>query len=332
MDSKRKARITGTGTYLPSKVLKNSDLEEIVETSDEWIVTRTGMRERRIASETEHSSTMGLMASKDAIKSAGIEAKDIELIVVATATPDYIFPSTATVIQSGLEGCNAPAFDIQAACAGFLYGLSIVRSYIESGVYKHVLLVASEKLSSIVNYKDRATCVLFGDGAAACVVSAEGKGLQINDICLGADGGPAETLGVLAGGCRHPSSEETIKNDMHYLTMNGQEVFKNAVRCMESMTNNCLEKLAIKPDDISWFVPHQANIRIIEALSKRLGISDERIFKTIQKYGNTSASSVPIALHELLQKHTINTGELLLFTAFGAGLTYASSVLEQINH
>ena len=331
MSEKSKARITGVGSYLPKKVLSNAELEEMVDTNDEWIVTRTGMKERRIAEEGEYSSTMGVIAAKEALENAGLAPSEIELIVVATATPDYIFPSTATIIQQKLEGCKAAAFDIQAACAGFLYGLSIVQSYIESGIYKNILLVATEKLSSIIDYTERSTCILFGDGAAAVVVRDQGKGLLIRDVSIGADSAPVETLGVLAGGCRHPASHKSVENKEHVLIMNGPEIFKSAVRCMENMANTTLNKLSITTEDISWFVPHQANIRIMESLAKRLKIPDSKVYKTIHKYGNTSASSVPIALKELLDEQTIAVGERILFSAFGAGLTYASSVVEKIN-
>lgn len=323
----RQSKIIGTGSYLPEKVLTNHDFEKIVETSDEWIVTRTGMKERRIAREDEFTSDMGLKAAKKALEAAQLQPNAIDMILVATLTPDYPFPSTACLIQNQLKATRAAAFDIQAACTGYLYGLSIAKAFIESGLYKNVLLIASEKLSSIVNYKDRSTCVLFGDGASACVVSSEGKGLKIHDICLGADGEQAELLILPAGGSRMPASEKTVADGSHFLRMGGNETFKHAVRRMEAASKEAIDKAGLKGEEISWLVPHQANIRIIEALAKRFEISMEKVFLTLQKYGNTSASSLGIALDELLRSHSLKTGENILLAAFGAGLTWGASVL-----
>jgi len=322
-----KARIIGTGSYLPEKILTNCDLEKIVETSDEWIFTRTGMKERRIAKEGEFTSDMGAEAALRALKAAGIGREDVDLILCATLTPDYIFPSTACLLQARLKMVNAAALDIQAACTGYIYGLSIAKAYIESGLYRNVLIVASEKLSSIVNYKDRNTCVLFGDGASACVVSNKGKGLFIRDVRLGADGELSELLIMPAGGSKNPASTQTIADDLHFIKMEGKEVFKHAVRRMESATKESLEKSGLQEKDISWFVPHQANMRIIEALAKRFDVPMERVFLTIHKYGNTSASSIGIALDELLQEKEISLNENIVLTAFGAGLTWGASVL-----
>jgi 3-oxoacyl-[acyl-carrier-protein] synthase III len=322
-----KARIVGTGSYLPQKVLSNHDLEKMVETSDEWIVTRTGMKERRIARSDEFPSDMGFEAAKLALQQAQLDPSEIDLILVATLTPDYLFPSTACLIQSKLGASKAAALDIQAACSGYLYGLATARSFVESGMYKNVLMVATEKLSSIINYKDRSTCILFGDGASACVVSNRGKGLHVRDICLGADGCCAELLIQKGGGARHPSTIETVTGNLHYIEMGGNEVFKHAVRRMETAAKDCLERAGIPEDQISWMVPHQANIRIIEALAKRFQVPMEKVFITLHKYGNTSSSSVGIALDELMQKHTLLEGENLVLVAFGAGLTWGASVL-----
>jgi 3-oxoacyl-[acyl-carrier-protein] synthase III len=327
MPKNLKARIIGTGSYLPQQVLSNQDLEKLVETSDEWIVTRTGMKERRIAKKDEYPSDMGREAGLRALAAAGIAPEEIDLILVATLTPDYAFPSTASLIQAQLKAVNAAALDIQAACTGYLYALSVAKAFVESGTYKHVLIIASEKLSSIVNYKDRNTCVLFGDGASACIVSNQGKGLFIRDICLGCDGEQAELIILPAGGSRRPASAETVADDLHYLQMGGKEVFKHAVRRMESASKLCLDRLGLVESDISWLVPHQANMRIIEAVAKRFCVPMERVYITIHKYGNTSASSVGIALDELLQEHQMAPGENLLLTAFGAGVTWGSSVL-----
>lgn len=321
-----KAKIIGTGSYLPERILTNADLEKMVDTTDEWIVTRTGMRERRIAAKEEFTSTLGAKAAKAAIESAGIDSDEVDLILVATLTPDYMFPSTACLIQSEL-GIEAAAFDIQAACSGYIYGLSLAKAYVESGLYNNVLLVASEKLSSIVDYEDRSTCVLFGDGAAACVVSSEGKGLALGDVVLGSDGCQSDILLMPAGGSRNPASSETVKAKLHAIKMGGQEVFKHAVRRMESSSKECIEKAGLTEDDIRWLIPHQANIRIIDAIAKRFHVPSDRVVITVDKYGNTSASTVGIALDELIKDNKVDSGDTVLLTAFGAGLTWGSMVL-----
>ncbi|NDE82594.1 MAG: ketoacyl-ACP synthase III [Chlamydiia bacterium] len=324
-----KARIIGTGSYVPHRVLTNQDLEKLVETSDEWIVSRTGMKQRRIAADDEFTSDMGYQAAKAAIEKAQIDPEAIELILVATLTPDHVFPSTACLLQSKLKASKAAAVDVQAACTGYIYCLGMAKAFVESGMYKNVLLVASEKLSSIVDYKDRNTCVLFGDGASACVVSSDlsKPGLSIREVCLGADGDQSQLLILPAGGSRMPASQETVAADLHFLKMDGKDVFKHAVRRMEASSKECLEKVGLTDQDVSWLVPHQANVRIIEAIAKRFEVPMDRVFMTIEKYGNTSASSIGIALDELLQEKEIAFGEHLLLTAFGAGLTWGSSIL-----
>jgi 3-oxoacyl-[acyl-carrier-protein] synthase-3 len=324
-----KARILGTGSYLPERILSNLDLERMVETSDEWITSRVGMKERRIAASNEFASDMGVHAARKALEAAGKTPQEIDLILVATSTPDFIFPSTATLIQRLLQAGQAAAFDFQAACTGFLYGLSIAKGYIEAGLYRNILLIASEKLSSIVNYKDRNTCVLFGDGAAAAIISDQGEGYSIKEVCLGADGEVAELLMLPAGGCRKPASLETIKNCEHFISMEGKEVFKHAVRRMESAAKECLIKAQMSEDAIDWLVPHQANERIIDAVAKRFGIAEEKVFKTVHKYGNTSASAIAIALDELIRQKEINQGDSLLLVAFGAGFTWGASILSK---
>ncbi len=325
---KVKAKIIGTGSYLPEKVLTNQDLEKMVDTSDEWIVTRTGMKERRIAKEGEYTSDMGASAARKAIQKAGVKPDEIDFILVATLTPDYIFPSTACLIQNALGAKRASGADIQAACSGFLYLLNIAKSFVESGIYKNVLVIASEKLSAITDYKDRSTCILFGDGAAACVVSSEGDGLEIESIELGADGEQADLIILPAGGSRQPASQMSVENGDHFIKMAGNEVFKHAVRRMEAACKDCLEKVGLSEKQISWLIPHQANLRIIDAMAKRFEhLPSDRIFKTVQKYGNTSASSVGIALDELLQTAPLQSGERILLTAFGAGLTWGAGIL-----
>lgn len=325
-----KAKIIGTGSYLPERVLSNRDLEQMVDTSDEWIVSRTGMHERRIARADEYTSDMGIAAARRALANAQMDPEEIDFILVATLTPDYLCPSTACLIQQAIGAKRAGAVDLQAACTGYLYALAIAKSFVESGLYKNVLIVAAEKLSSITNYKDRSTCILFGDGACASIVSLQGKGLAISSICLGSDGEQAELLMMPGGGCRLPATKESVEEGKHYLQMAGNEVFKHAVRRMESSCKECLTAAGFKESDISWLIPHQANIRIIDAIAKRFDhLSSERIFKTVHKYGNTSCSSIGIALDELRLLHPLQAGEKILLTAFGGGLTWGSAILEE---
>lgn len=325
-----KSRIIGLGSYLPDKILTNQELEEIVETSDEWIVSRTGIKERRIASAKETTSFMGAAAAKKALEAAGKTGDEIDLILVCTMTPDYISPSTATLIQHKLKAKRAAAVDIGAACTGFLYGLSMAKAYIDSGLYEHILIIATEKMSAIVDYKDRNTCVLFGDGAAAAVVAGKGHGLAIDTICLGAEGECATLVIIPGGGSCHPTSKETVAQGMHYLKMTGKEVFKQAVRRMVAAAQDCLAKTGLNDDQISWLVSHQANLRIMDAISKNFNIPEDRVYKTVHKYGNTSASSVAIALDELTREKQIHFREHILLVAFGAGLTWGAAVLTKI--
>lgn len=329
MTSILRSKIIGMASYLPEKILSNTDLEKIVDTSDEWIFTRTGMRERRIAKEDEYASDMGLAAAKLALQNAKKTAEDLDLIVVATMTPDYPTPSTAGLIQSALGAQKAASFDIQAACSGYLYGLSVAKAFVESGTYKNVLLVATEKLSSIINYEDRNTCVLFGDGATAALISSEGEGLEILDITLGSDGEQVDLLMVPAGGCRKPTSEDSLSSREHFLTMNGREVFKHAVRRMEEAGRQCIEKAQLNIEDIDWVVTHQANVRIMDTIAKRMGLSDDKFHKTIEKYGNTSAASVGIALEELYHQKGIEPDQKVLTLAFGAGFNWGAAVLKR---
>jgi 3-oxoacyl-[acyl-carrier-protein] synthase III len=319
------------GSYLPERVLSNADLEKMVDTSDEWITTRTGMKERRIAGAEEFSSTMGAEAAKKALDQAGLKATDLDYILVATLSPDYLFPSTAALVQDMLGATDCPASDVQAACSGFLYALSIAKAFVESGTYRNVLVVASEKLSSIVNYNDRRTCVLFGDGASAAVVSGEGAGFSIGDISLGCDGALEDFLKMPAGGCRIPASKESVEAGKHYIDMAGQEVFKHAVRRMEGAAFDCIKKAGMSSDQIKWIVPHQANVRIIDAVAKRLKIPSERIFVTVHKYGNTSASAVAIALDELVREKPLEENDHLLLVVFGAGFTWGSCILTKVS-
>ena len=332
MKASKKARIIGVGHYLPEGKMTNADLEKIVDTSDEWIVTRTGIRERRIAKKDEYASTMGAKAALKAIEDAQIPVESIDMIIVATCTADRPLPSTASYIQKEIGAKNAPGMDISAACTGFIYGLSMAKSFVDSGMHRNVLVVATEKMSSILNFEDRTTCVLFGDGAAAVVVSDEGAGLEIEGIDLGLDGKASELLMIPAGGTRVPITEDVLKNRENFVCMKGREVFKQAVKRMESSLNKSLEKLGLHSEDISWLIPHQANERIIEALGKRISISEEKIYKNVQIYGNVSAASVPIVLSELTKKEDILPNERLLLVAFGAGLSWGSSILRKIEN
>lgn len=326
----QRAKIVGLGSYLPERILTNRDLETMVETSDEWIVSRTGMKIRHIAGPDEHPSDMGFAAAQKALVDADTLAEAIDLIIVVTMTPDYISPSTAALIQAKLGASQAAAMDLQAACTGFLYGLSTAKAFIESGIYNTVLLVAAEKMSSFIDYKDRNTCVLFGDGASAAVISKKGQGLAIENVCLGADGSHPELVIIPGGGSRHPAKEESVKQGLHYFRMSGKEVFKQAVRKMASASKECLDALGLSEEDISWIVPHQANIRIIDAIGKQLNLPDDRVYKTVHKYGNTSASTIPLALDELVHQHPLEKGEHILLTAFGGGLTWGASILTKV--
>ena len=323
----KSAYITHTGSYLPKKVLKNEDLEKIVDTNDEWIVSRTGMRERRIAHDDEFTSDMGVSAAKRCLEKAGINADEVDLIIVATLTPDHIFPSTACLIQEKLGAGKCPAFDISAACTGLLYGLGVAKSFVESGAYNKVLVIGSEKISSIVDYEDRSTCILFGDGAAACLIQPEGPGLKIGQFELGADGSQSDLLSLPVGGCRVRPSKESIENRGHFLKMDGRDVFKHAVRRMEASMAETIEKTGLTDGEIDWLVPHQANVRIINALAKRCGIDHSRVIKTVEKYGNTSASSIGICLDEMIEDKIIEDTQNILLVGFGAGLTWGSMIL-----
>lgn len=325
--SLHKARIIAMGSYLPKRVIHNSDLEKIVETSDEWITSRTGIKERRMAAPDEYPSDMGAHAAKQALANANIHPDQVDLIIVATMTPDYLAPSTAAIIQSLIGATHAVAFDIQAACTGFIYGLSMAKAFIESNQYKNVLLIATEKMSAIVDYQDRNTCVLFGDGAAAAVVTNHGEGLVIDNVCLGTNGAVSDLLIAPGGASRVPPTKESIENRSHFLKMNGKELFKHAVRKMAQSATESLAKAGLAESDIAWLIPHQANARIIDAISNKFEIPNEKIYRTLHKYGNTSASSVAIALHELTEVETVNKNEHLLLVAFGAGLTWGATLL-----
>lgn len=331
MTKNRQARITGMASHLPEKKLTNRDLELLVETSDEWIVSRTGINERRIAEDGEGSASLGFKAASKLLQERGIDPVSIDMILVATMTPDYLAPSNAALIQAKLQATNAAAVDFQAACTGFLYGLSLAKAYIESGIYGRVLLIATEKMSAFVDYTDRNTCVLFGDGASAALIEGEGEGFIIESIGLGADGSNPEIAFVPAGGSLHPISHEAIDKKEQFFKMQGKELFKHAVRRMSSAAFSCLEKSKITDADLSWIIPHQANLRIIDAVAKSFKVDPTIVYRTIHKYGNTSASSVAIALDELIREKELGHGAYLLLVAFGAGLTWGAAVLKKGN-
>ncbi|MFD0959440.1 beta-ketoacyl-ACP synthase III [Paenibacillus chungangensis] len=323
----RPVGIIGTGKYVPQRVLGNQELEQMVETNDEWIVTRTGIKERRIAAEAEATSDLALEASKKAIEAAGLKAEDIDLIIVATITPDMFFPSTACLLQDKLGAKKAAAFDLSAACSGFIYGLATASSMIASGMYKHVLVVGAETLSRITDYSDRNTCILFGDGAGAVVLGEVDQGRGFRSFELGADGSGGELLKVSGGGSRIPASEESVGGRKHYIHMAGNDVFKFAVRIMGSAAEDALKKAGMTKEDVDLLVPHQANIRIIQSAMQRLNLSEDKAMINLDKYGNMSAASIPVALAEAVEQDRVKEGDCLVFVGFGGGLTWGSSVL-----
>ena len=329
--SKRQTRsvhIVGTGSYVPDRVLTNADLEKMVDTTDEWIVTRTGIKERRIAPDYMCTSDMGAEAARRAMEQAGAREDEIDLIICATITPDMPFPSTACLIQQKLGAKRAAAFDVEAACSGFLYGLEIGQQFITSGTYNTVLVVGAEKLSTIVDWQDRQTCVLFGDGAGAAVLRSRGEDHGILTTCMGADGSQADILLMPAGGAKYPASKESVSAGMHHLKMAGKEVFKQAVIAMQTAAEEALRKCNLTIDDIKCVIPHQANVRILEALTARLGVPMEKVYVNLHRYGNVSAASVAIALDEAAREGRFQHGDLILLVVFGSGLTWASCVIQ----
>src|SRR5215472_2447648 len=324
----RTCSITGVGSYVPSKVLSNADLEKMVDTSDEWITTRTGIKERRLAANGEFTSDLATQAAIRAMAQAGVTAQQLDLIVVATITPDMPFPSTACLVQRRLGAHRAAAFDIEAACSGFIYALGIAQQFIMSRTYDTVLVIGAEKLSSIVDWEDRNTCVLFGDGAGAAVLRNRPNAHGLLTAVMGTDGSKADLLFMAAGGSRCPASPESVASRLHYLRMEGKETFKCAVQAMETAANEALQRCEIDISRIKLIVPHQANLRIIEAVGKRLGAQPEQLFVNLHKYGNTSAASVAIALDEAVRSGRVLPGDLLLLVVFGAGLTWGAAVIE----
>jgi len=321
--------IRGTGSYAPERIVTNDDMAKIVETSDEWIRTRTGISERRFAAENEATSDLACKAAERAIEAAGIDRSEIDLIIVATMTPDMPFPSTACLVQSKMGLPNVTAFDAQAACSGFVYALSIGSAMIRSGSYKNALVIGAEKTSGILDFEDRTTCVLFGDGAGAVVLSrSETPDVGILGCLSGSDGSNPSLLCQPGGGSAMPPTEASIAARQHFLKMNGKEIFKLAVRVMGQVSVDVLEQFNLTTEDVNLVVPHQANMRIIESLAKRLAIPMEKFHNNLASYGNTSAASVPIALDEAYRAGRIQSGDYILLVAFGAGLTWGSSLIK----
>ncbi|HEX7056927.1 MAG TPA: beta-ketoacyl-ACP synthase III [Bacilli bacterium] len=319
--------IIGTGGYAPERILTNSDLEKMVETNNEWIVTRTGIRERRIASSDEATSDLAYAAAVQALERAKIAAEDLDLIIVATITPDTVFPATACLLQARLGAKKAAAFDLSAACSGFIYGLASASNMIATGMYKYALVIGAETLSRITDYTDRNTCILFGDGAGAAVLGPVPAGRGFRSFELGADGSGGELLKLAGGGSRCPSSLESVKDRKHFIHMAGSEVFKFAVRIMGAAAEEALRKAGIDKKEVDFLIPHQANVRIIQSALQRLDLPEEKCMINLDRYGNVSAASIPIALNEAVETGKVREGDCLLFVGFGGGLTWGASVL-----
>ncbi|MBI5408665.1 MAG: ketoacyl-ACP synthase III [Nitrospirae bacterium] len=322
-----RSRITGTGSYAPETVLTNSDLEKKVDTSDEWITERTGIKERRIAKSSETTSDLCLEASKNALQAAGLKAWELDLIIVATMSGDMPMPSTASLLQKKLGAKNAGAFDLNAACSGFLYGLSAADNFIKGGAVKRILLVGAEVMSKFIDWKDRSTCVLFGDGAGAVTLEPSRGKRGVLSTHLYSDGSMWDFICLPGGGSQHPPSSKTIKNKMHCIKMKGNETFKVAVRTLEKLVVDTLKKNKVKPSELSMLIPHQANLRIIKATAERLDLPMSKVAVNLHRYGNTSSASIPLALDEVVRAGRIKKDDYILLEAFGAGLTWASALI-----
>lgn len=325
--SERKVKIIGTGMYVPDRVLTNADLEKMVDTTDEWIVTRTGIRERRIAAKDQATSDLALLASRRALKSARLEPQDIDVIIVATHTPDHYFPATACLLQAGLKAGLIPAFDLVGGCTGFLYGLIVAEGLILGGVVRRALVVGAEMLTRITNWEDRNTCVLFGDGAGAVVLEESKDDSGMLSHFWQADGNLGPLLILPAGGSKFPACHDTVAKRQHTLHMKGNEVFKHAVKRMAEAGEEVLKRAGVKKDAVDWLIPHQANMRIIEATGERLGIPREKVYVNIHRFGNVSVACIPMALDELNQAGNLKKGNIVLLDAFGAGFTWAAVAL-----
>lgn len=322
-------KIIGTGSYAPEKILTNADLEKMVDTTDEWISTRTGIKERRIANDDTCTSDLASEAARNAMEMANVKAEDIDLIIVATITADRVFPSTACYVQNKIEAKNAVSFDISAACSGLLYGIEIAESMLKSkSNYKTAMIIGAEKLSWLVDWEDRNTCVLFGDGAGAVIIQEFDGESKIIDSCLGSDGNYTELLHTPGGGSALPLTAENINDKLQYLKMEGQEVFKLAVNSMVGACLKVMEDSNVSPEQIKWLIPHQANYRILKAVAKRLNISEDNVYMNLDKYGNTSAASIGIAMDEMNRLGKVSENDYVLFTAFGGGLTWGATLVK----
>jgi 3-oxoacyl-[acyl-carrier-protein] synthase-3 len=319
--------IKSTGAYLPSRVVSNFDIEKIVDTSDEWITTRTGIKTRRIANESEATSDMAYEAAKVALERAGMPPEEVELIIVGTITPDMFFPSTGCFVQDRLGAKNAVAMDINAACTGYIFSLVIASKFLECGHYRNALIIGAEKLSSIMDWQDRSTCVLFGDGAGASVITPSNGNSKLLAFDLGTDGSYAKELYIPGGGSRHPSTNETVEKRLHYIKMNGNAVYKIAVNKMRGTLKKSMKAAGVTAADVRLLIPHQANLRIIESVREYFDLPKEKVFVNIEKYGNTSAASIAIALNEAHETGLIKRGDIVALTAFGGGLTWGSAVI-----
>jgi 3-oxoacyl-[acyl-carrier-protein] synthase III len=324
----RNVIIAGTGSYAPVKVLSNQDLEKMVDTTDEWIRTRTGISQRRIAEKALSTSDLAYQAALKAVRNAGMKKEEIDLIIVATITPDMFFPSTACFVQEKLGLKGNIAFDVTAACSGFVYALSTAHNYISSGMAKNALVIGAETLSKVTDWEDRATCVLLGDGAGAVVIKPDEEKEGLLSYSLGADGSSWELLHIPGGGSRTPASAETIEKRLHFIKMKGNELFKIAVRVLVEAAGSALEKAGLSVADLDLLIPHQANLRIIDAVAKRLGLSESQVYTNLQFYGNTSAASIPIALDEASEKGLLKEGDVIVLDAFGGGLTWGACALK----
>ena len=326
--AKKNAVITGWGMYAPARVMTNQDLEKIVDTSDQWITERTGIKERRIAADGEGTASMSVRAGRIALERARLRPQDVELIVVGTCSPDYLFPATACLVQNELGATRAGAFDVEAACTSFVSALAIANGMIASGAVKNALVIGAETLSRLLDWTDRTTCVVFGDGAGAVVVEASNASVGIESTILHSDGSKGELLYVPAGATRFPASKDTVEKGQHFIRMQGGEVFKLAVRWMAEAAEEAIRDAGITLEDIDLVIPHQANARIIDGVAKRLRVPPEKVFVNIQRYGNTSAASIPIAIAEAAQSGRLRRGDKVLLVAFGGGFTWGASVLE----
>ena len=325
----RRSVILGTGSEVPAKIITNGDLERMVETSDEWITVRTGIKERRVLEDGKGNADMAYQAAQRALADAEVEAKDLDAIIMGTVTPDYPFPSSACVLEDMLGARSAFSFDVNAACSGFLNALTVADSFIQTGQARNALVIGSDALSRLLNWQDRSTCILFGDGAGAVVLGAsEDNGRGVLSTKLRTDGSYVKTLYVPAGGSLKPATPETVDNNEHTIAMNGKEVFKIAVRSMEEISRQALDEAGVSIDQISLIIPHQANRRIIIALAERLGVPMERVVVNLDRYGNTSAASVPVALDEARREGRIDKGDIVLLNAFGAGFAWGAAVIK----